>query len=31
VSLGEAWAYEMTQATFERFSSTRIENGNWPA
>ncbi len=30
VSLGEAWAYEMTQATFERFSSTRIENGNWP-
>ena len=30
VNLGEAWAYEMTQATFERFSSTRIENGNWP-
>lgn len=30
VGLGEAWAYEMTEATFERFSSTRIESGNWP-
>ena len=31
VRLGEAWAYEMTDATFKRFSSTRIEDGNWPA
>ena len=30
VSLGKAWAYEMTEATFNRCSSTRIENGNWP-
>lgn len=30
VNLGEAWAYEMTEATFERFLSTRIEDGNWP-
>ncbi len=28
--LGEVWAYEMTEATFKRFSATRIENGNWP-
>lgn len=31
VSLGEVWAYEMTQATFERFSATLIESGNWPS
>ena len=29
-SLGEVWAYEMTEATFKRFSGTRIESGNWP-
>ena len=28
--LGEVWAYEMTEATFERFTATRIEDGNWP-
>ena len=27
--LGEVWAYEMTEATFKRFSATRIEDGNW--
>jgi gamma-glutamylcyclotransferase (GGCT)/AIG2-like uncharacterized protein YtfP len=28
--LGKVWAYEMTEATFERFTATRIESGNWP-
>jgi gamma-glutamylcyclotransferase (GGCT)/AIG2-like uncharacterized protein YtfP len=28
--LGEVWAYEMTAATFQRFSGTLIEDGNWP-
>lgn len=28
--LGKVWAYEMTEATFQHFSGTRIESGNWP-
>lgn len=29
-ALGEVWAYEMTEATFERHQTTRIPEGNWP-
>lgn len=29
-ALGRIWTYEMTHATFQRHSSTRIVNGNWP-
>ena len=29
-SLGQVWAYEMTEATFQRFAGTRIADGNWP-
>jgi gamma-glutamylcyclotransferase (GGCT)/AIG2-like uncharacterized protein YtfP len=28
--LGQVWAYEMTEATFQRFSGMRIEDGHWP-
>ncbi|CAA6676398.1 MULTISPECIES: gamma-glutamylcyclotransferase [unclassified Lentimonas] len=28
--LGKVWAYEMTEATFQRFAGTRIVDGNWP-
>lgn len=28
--LGEVWAYEMTETTFERSIATRIDDGNWP-
>lgn len=29
-SLGQVWAYEMTEATFQQFAGTRIESGHWP-
>lgn len=29
VSLGEVWAYEMTEATFRQTAGTRIEHGDW--
>ncbi|MFQ3241104.1 MAG: gamma-glutamylcyclotransferase (GGCT)/AIG2-like uncharacterized protein YtfP [Lentimonas sp.] len=28
--LGRVWAYEMTEATFQRFTGSRIDDGNWP-
>ena len=28
--LGKVWAYEMTDATFQRFAGTRLDSGNWP-
>jgi len=29
-ALGEIWAYEMTDATFQRCQTSRIPDGNWP-
>lgn len=28
--LGDVWAYEMTEATMQRYTCSRIECGNWP-
>lgn len=28
-ALGEVWAYEMTEATMQRYTGTRIESGHW--
>jgi len=28
--IGEHWAYEMTEATFQSHQCTRIPDGNWP-
>jgi gamma-glutamylcyclotransferase (GGCT)/AIG2-like uncharacterized protein YtfP len=29
-SLGMVWAYEMTNATFRKHTTTKIKDGNWP-